>query len=90
MSRQPRKISKGASRSRHISVRAVRRDPPDLRKLSRALIALAMAQAAAEQEAQAQVEAADGATVDVRPANVDQERPGDVAAADDVQESDHD
>ncbi len=56
MSRQPRKIRKGASRPRHISVRAVRRDPPDLRKLSRALIALAMAQAAAEQEAQAQAE----------------------------------
>lgn len=40
-------------RERHISVRAVRRDPPDLRKLSRALITLAMAEAAAEAAAQA-------------------------------------
>ena len=36
------------SRQRNISVRAVRRDPPDLRKLSRALISLAMAEAEAE------------------------------------------
>lgn len=42
---------KGHERS--ISVRAVRRDPPDLRKLSRALIALAIAEAAAEAEAEA-------------------------------------
>ena len=41
-------------RERHISVRAVRRDPPDLRKLSRALITLAMAEAAAEAAAQAE------------------------------------
>lgn len=39
-------------RERHISVRAVRRDPPDLRKLSRALITLAMAEAAAQAENQ--------------------------------------
>jgi hypothetical protein len=38
---------------RRISVRAVRRDPPDLKKLSRALIALAMEQAQAEADAQA-------------------------------------
>jgi hypothetical protein len=38
---------------RHISVRAVRRDPPDLKKLSRALIALALEQAQAEADAQA-------------------------------------
>lgn len=31
---------------RDISVRAVRRDPPDVRKLSRALIALALSEAA--------------------------------------------
>jgi hypothetical protein len=37
-----------ARQERHITVRAVRRDPPDLRKLSRAIIALAMAQAEAE------------------------------------------
>ena len=39
-------------RERRISVRAVRRDPPDLKKLSQALIALAIAQAEAEAEAE--------------------------------------
>lgn len=43
---------KHAPRGRHIRVRAVRRDPPDLRKLSRALIALALQQAQAEADAQ--------------------------------------
>jgi hypothetical protein len=43
---------------REIRVRSVRRDPPDLRKLSRALIALAMAQAQAEADAQAEHEGA--------------------------------
>jgi hypothetical protein len=33
---------------RHIRVRAIRKDPPDLRRLARALIALAQAQAEAE------------------------------------------
>ena len=42
---------------RRVRVRGVRRDEPDLRKLSRALIALAMAQAQAEAEAQAAHEA---------------------------------
>ena len=42
-----RKVT-GHGRERRISVRAVRRDPPDLRKLSRAVIQLAMEQAAAE------------------------------------------
>ena len=39
--------------SRRISIRSVRKDPPDLGKLGRALIALAMAQAEAEAQAQA-------------------------------------
>jgi hypothetical protein len=39
--------------SRRISIRSVRKDPPDLSKLGRALIALAMAQAEAEAQAQA-------------------------------------
>ena len=39
---------------RRVSVRAVRRDPPDIKKLSRALIALALAQAQAEADAQAE------------------------------------
>ena len=37
---------------RRVSIRSVRRDPPDLRKLGRALIALAVAQAEAEAEAE--------------------------------------
>jgi hypothetical protein len=37
---------------RQIRIRAVRRDPPDLRKLSRALIELAMAQAEADAKAE--------------------------------------
>lgn len=36
---------------RHITVRSVRRDQPDLRKLARAIIAQALSEAAAEQEA---------------------------------------
>ena len=45
----------GHKAERRLSVRAVRRDPPDLRKLARALIDLAQAQA--EVEAQAEHEA---------------------------------
>jgi len=41
----------GRTRQRNISVRAVRRDPPDLRKLSRALIQVAMAQSEADAQA---------------------------------------
>jgi hypothetical protein len=42
---------------RRVRVRAIRGNPPDLRKLSRALIALAMAQAQAEADAQAEHQA---------------------------------
>lgn len=65
MSNTQRRESKGGRKgNRHnISVRAVRREQPDLRKLSRALIALAIEQAAAEaaaqQEAEDSAEAAD-------------------------------
>ncbi|ORX14577.1 MULTISPECIES: hypothetical protein [Mycolicibacterium] len=38
---------------RHISIRSVRRDPPDLRKLSRAVIALALREAELDAEAKA-------------------------------------
>jgi hypothetical protein len=41
---------------RRISIRSIRKDPPDLRKLGRAFIALAVAEA--EKEAQAQGEGA--------------------------------
>jgi hypothetical protein len=44
-------------RQRRIRVRSVRRDPPDIKKLSRALIALAMAQAQAEADAEAEHQA---------------------------------
>jgi hypothetical protein len=43
-------------KGRRIAVRAVRRDPPDLKKLSRALIQLALEQAQAEADAQAEHE----------------------------------
>lgn len=45
-------ISRRYQKDRRIIVRGVRRDPPDIRKLSRALISLAMAEA--EREAQAE------------------------------------
>ncbi len=38
---------------RHIRARGIRQDPPDLRRLARALIELAEAQAEADAEAQA-------------------------------------
>ncbi len=50
-------MTKRRSEDRRVRVRAVRRDPPDLKKLSRALIALALAQAQAEVDAQAEHEA---------------------------------
>lgn len=53
-----RRGSRGRPKAeRHITVRSVRRDPPDLRKLSRAVIALALREAELEAEAKA---AADG------------------------------
>lgn len=55
---------KGRTRQRHISVRSVRRDPPDYRKLSRAIIALAMAEADAEAQADADEQTADQSEVD--------------------------
>ncbi len=42
---------RSGARQRNISVRAVRRDPPDLRKLSRALINLAVTEATANRHA---------------------------------------
>jgi len=61
MSRTRKDSPKGGHRDRHISVRGVRRDSPDLRKISRALIQLAMAQAEAEAEAdQARKDLANG------------------------------
>jgi hypothetical protein len=44
------------AQNRHVHIRSIKRTHPDIRKLSRALIALAMAQAQAEADAQAQHE----------------------------------
>lgn len=47
-----RRGSRGTPKAeRHITVRSVRRDPPDLRKLSRAVIAMALREAEADAEA---------------------------------------
>ena len=53
MSRSHKDARNYKQKERHISVRAVRRDPPDLRKLSRAIIAIALAEAEAEAQAEA-------------------------------------
>jgi len=47
-------MSKDKQPGRRITIRSVRRDPPDVGKLSRALIALAYAQAKAEADAEAE------------------------------------
>jgi len=49
---------RGTRAERHISIRSVRRDPPDLHKLSRAVIAIALREA--ELEAEAKAALADG------------------------------
>jgi hypothetical protein len=47
-----RRGSRGTPKAeRHITVRSVRRDPPDLRRLSRAVIAMALRDAEAQAEA---------------------------------------
>lgn len=51
-------------KERRLTVRGVRRDPPDIRKLSKALLALAMAEA--EREAQAEQVARAAAPADTR------------------------
>lgn len=56
---KPRKKT-SRRQERRFTVRGVRRNPPDMRKLSRALISLAMAEA--EREAQAQQTAHDETT----------------------------
>ena len=51
-------MSEDKQPGRRITIRSVRRNPPDVRKLSRALIALAYAQAKAEADAEAEHRAA--------------------------------
>ena len=58
MSKKSQYRGKGGHQDRRISVRAVRRDPPDVRRLGRALIAHAMEQAKAEAAAQQQADQA--------------------------------
>ncbi len=70
----PKRKAARRGRERHISVRAVRRDPPDLRKLSRALITLAMAEAAAEAEAKAQQGATEADDQPTKPFEPDGEK----------------
>jgi hypothetical protein len=66
MSRTRKDGRRRGGRDRHISVRAVRRDPPDLRRLSRALIQLAITQAAAEAAAEAQAKESGAATPEAK------------------------
>ncbi|OBJ85799.1 hypothetical protein [Mycobacterium sp. 1245852.3] len=49
---------------RHISVRSVDRDPPDLRKLSRAVIAIALRDAEAHAEALAALKGSVDSTIE--------------------------
>lgn len=48
MSRTHKDATGYRRKERPIAIRAVRRNPPDLRKLSRAIVALALAEAEAE------------------------------------------
>lgn len=54
MSRTYKDATKGSGRDRHVSVRGVRRRQPDLPRMSRALVRLALEEAAAEATAEAQ------------------------------------
>ena len=59
----PRRGSRGTPKpERRIVVRSVRRDPPDLRKLSRAVIAMALRDAEAQAEARDAMRTAPGDT----------------------------
>jgi hypothetical protein len=58
------RTGRGHGRQRNISVRAVRRDPPDMRKLARALIQLAVAQAEADAQGAAAVKTATEPPID--------------------------
>jgi hypothetical protein len=55
MSKTNRKRNDYKGRQRRISVRGIRRESPDIRRLGRAIVALALAEAEAEAEAAAQV-----------------------------------
>ena len=57
MSKTNRKRNQYRNRQRRISVRAIRRESPDIRRLGRAIVALALAEAEAEAAAQREAEA---------------------------------
>ena len=57
MSKTNRKRNDYKGRQRRISVRAIRRESPDLRRLGRAIVSLALLEAEAEAAAQRQAEA---------------------------------
>jgi hypothetical protein len=56
MSKTNRKHNDYKGRQRRISVRGIRRESPDIRRLGRAIVALALAEAEAEAAAQRQAE----------------------------------
>jgi hypothetical protein len=62
MPRTNRKRNQNRGRQRRVSVRAVRRESPDIRRLGRAIVALALAEAEAEAAAQRQAEEQDKET----------------------------
>lgn len=68
---------KGGAADRRISIRSTRKSPPDLAKLSRAVIAHAMRQAAAEAAAQQQADARTDEVVDIDPQANTAEKGGD-------------
>ncbi len=61
--RRTKKNRNQHDQERRISVRGIRRDPPDIRKLSRALINLALAEAEREAAAQRAAETQPGSGV---------------------------
>ena len=68
MSRTYKDSPQSRRQPRRISIRAVRRDPPDLRALRRALVEQALAAAAAEAEA---AETAESPEDDAQPETTD-------------------
>ncbi|MGH4012991.1 MAG: hypothetical protein ACRDSL_03465 [Pseudonocardiaceae bacterium] len=73
--RQKKKDHHRRDEERRFTVRGVRREPPDIRKFSKALISLAMAEA----ERQAQAEHAAGHDTKSKPAADERATPGGVA-----------
>ncbi|MCA2293016.1 hypothetical protein JF735_05270 [Mycobacterium avium] len=68
-----RRGSRGSRKAeRYISVRSERRDPPDLRKLSRAVIAIALRDAEAKAEARAALKSIEPADLSADPSHDDQ------------------